>query len=84
MPLVADWAVMTVWVAVLGAIPLCAIGVWTVTHPNGGYRAAGGVGSGLSPSTRRACGVALIVFAVVIVVLAVTDPAGALDRSASG
>ncbi|HJR25704.1 MAG TPA: hypothetical protein VJ804_09535, partial [Acidimicrobiales bacterium] len=72
---------MTVWLAVLGAIALCAVGAWTVTHPDGGYRAAGGVGSGLSPSTRRACGVALIVFAVVVVVIALADPAMALGRS---
>ena len=74
---------MTVWLAVLGGITLGAVGAWTVTHPNGGYRAAGGVGSGLSPSTRQACGVALIVFAVVIVALAIADPAAALGREPS-
>ena len=75
---------MTLWLGVLAGITLGAVGAWTVTHPNGGYRAAGGVGSGLSPSTRRACGVALIVFAVLIVVTAIADPAMALERRPSG
>jgi hypothetical protein len=66
---------MTAVVGLLGALLLCAIGAWTITHPNGGYRAAGGIGSGLSPSTRRACGVALILLAIVIAVLAIADPA---------
>jgi hypothetical protein len=51
---------------------LAAVGGWTVAHPNGGYRAAGGLGSGFSPGTRRAAGVALIAFAVMVAVVAVT------------
>jgi hypothetical protein len=66
---------MSSWVAVLGAVVLAAVGAWTVTHPNGGYRASGGVGSGFSPSTRRACGAALIVAAVLIALVALADPA---------
>ena len=52
---------------------LLAVGAWTVAHPNGGYRAAGGAGSGLSSSTRRAAGVALMVFALVVMAMAVAD-----------
>jgi hypothetical protein len=61
------------WVFVIGGLILMAIGGWTERHPNGGYRAAGGAGSGLSPSTRRGAGIALIVFAVVVIVLAVAE-----------
>lgn len=35
----------------LGPI-LLLVGAWAVTHPNGGYRAVGGVGSSLAPRTR--------------------------------
>lgn len=39
---------MPIWVALLGVIVLGSVGLWTVRHPNGGYRAVGGIGSGLS------------------------------------
>jgi hypothetical protein len=55
----------------LGGPVLMAMGVWIVTHPNGGYRAAGGAGSGLSPSTRRTIGIVFIVAAVLGMILAV-------------
>jgi hypothetical protein len=48
----------------VGAPILFAIGVWTVTHPNGGYRAVGGAGSGVSPSTRRTTGYVFMAVAV--------------------
>ena len=66
---------MSPGIALLGAVVLGAVGAWTVTHPDGGYRASGGVGSGFSPSTRRVCGVALIVVAVLIALVALADPA---------
>jgi hypothetical protein len=56
----------------LGGPILILVGAWTVAHPNGGYRAAGGVGSGLSPGARRVAGIVLITVAVVGMVLAVT------------
>ena len=61
---------MPEWLALLGMVVLGGVGLWTVSHPDGGYRAAGGVGSGLAPATRRWCGVALIAFAVVVGALA--------------
>ena len=64
---------MNVWVFLVGGVVLLAVGAWTVAHPNGGYRAAGGAGSGLSPSTRRAAGLVLMVFALVVMVMAVAD-----------
>lgn len=59
--------------ALLGTVILVAVGVWTVLHPDGGYRGAAGVGSGLQPSTRRAAGYGLIVFALVVLALAAWD-----------
>ena len=59
--------------ALVGGLILLAVGGWTVSHPNGGYRAAGGAGSGLSPSTRRTAGVLLMAFAVLVMILAVAD-----------
>jgi hypothetical protein len=53
----------------IGAPILFAIGVWTVTHPNGGYRAVGGAGSGVSPATRRAAGYIFMVMATLGVAL---------------
>jgi hypothetical protein len=53
----------------VGAPILFAIGVWTVTHPNGGYRAAGGAGSGVSPATRRAAGYVFMIVAILGVAL---------------
>lgn len=53
---------------VVGLI-LALIGWWTVAHPNGGYRAVGGAGSGLAPGTRRVAGFALIAVAVLMVVI---------------
>ena len=64
---------MNVWGFLVGGVVLLAVGAWTVAHPNGGYRAAGGAGSGLSPSTRRAAGLVLVVFALVVMVMAVAD-----------
>jgi len=55
----------------LGGPVLIALGAWIVTHPNGGYRAAGGAGSGLSPSTRRAVGFVFIAAAALGMILAV-------------
>ena len=52
-----------------GAVVLFAVGVWAVTHPNGGYRAAGGLGSSLRPETRRLAGYALMVASVLAVLL---------------
>ncbi len=43
---------------VLGGAVLVLVGGWTVTHPNGGYRAAGGAGSGIEEGTRRVAGYA--------------------------
>ena len=43
----------------LGGLILLAVGGWTVLHPNGGYRAAGGAGSGLDPGTRQIAGYAI-------------------------
>jgi hypothetical protein len=43
----------------LGGPILFAVGAWTVVHPDDGYRAAGGLGSSLSPTTRRGAGVLL-------------------------
>ena len=56
-----------------GAVVLFALGAWTVTHPNGGYRAAGGAGSSLRPETRRAAGYVLMVAALLAVVLVAVD-----------
>jgi hypothetical protein len=56
----------------IGAPILFAIGVWTVTHPNGGYRAVGGAGSGLSPATRRAVGYVFMIAAILGVTLVAT------------
>ena len=66
---------MPVWLAVIGTMVLGTVGVYTATHPNGGYRAVGGVGSGLSPSTRRAAGIALIVFAILVFLVVLADAA---------
>jgi hypothetical protein len=55
-----------------GGVVLAAIGAWTIAHPNGGYRAAGGLGSSFSPGTRRGAGVVLIVVAVAVMVVAIT------------
>jgi hypothetical protein len=43
-------------VLLLGGVLLVLIGGWTVVHPDGGYRAAGGAGSGFEPGTRRVLG----------------------------
>ena len=48
-------------VVVLLAPVLLLVGAWTVTHPNGGYRAVGGAGSGFSPGTRRFLGVLVMI-----------------------
>ena len=64
---------MDLWVALVGGVILLAVGGWTVTHPNGGYRAAGGAGSGLSPSTRRFAGMLLMAFAAVVMLVAVAE-----------
>jgi hypothetical protein len=57
-------------VLLVGAVILAAVGAWTVTHPNGGYRAAGGLGSSCSPGTRRAAGFLLIAVAIVLAAVA--------------
>jgi hypothetical protein len=54
--------------ALLLGVMLLAIGGWTIAHPNGGYRAAGGIGSGLAPSTRRSLGVVAAVVGAAFVV----------------
>lgn len=59
--------------ALLGMIVLGGVGVYTAKHPNGGYRAVGGVGSGFSPATRRAAGVLLVVFAVLVFAMVIAD-----------
>ena len=64
---------MPVWLALLGVIVLGGVGVHTAAHPNGGYRAVGGVGSGFSPGTRRAAGAALVIFAVLVFLMVVAD-----------
>jgi hypothetical protein len=56
----------------LGGPVLIALGIWTVTHSNGGYRAAGGAGSGVSPATRRAAGMIFIATGALGMILAVT------------
>jgi hypothetical protein len=50
---------MHTWVLLVGGPALWAVGAWTVVHPDGGYRAAGGLGSSLSASARRAAGVVI-------------------------
>ena len=62
-------------VLIVGAVILAAVGVWTVTHPNGGYRASGGIGSSFTPSTRRACGYGLLLLALVALAFAASGPA---------
>lgn len=57
----------------LGAVVLFAVGAWTVTHPNGGYRAVGGVGSSLRPETRRLAGYVLMAVAIIAVALVATS-----------
>ena len=57
---------MPAWLALFGMLVIGAVGVWTIAHPDDGYRAAGGIGSGLSPGARRACGVALVAFALLV------------------
>ena len=64
---------MPIWLALLGLIVLGGVGVYTATHPDGGYRAVGGVGSGFSPATRRAAGVVLVIFAVLVFAMVVAD-----------
>jgi hypothetical protein len=59
-------------VPLLLAPVLFAVGVWTVTHPNGGYRAVGGAGSSVSPATRRFAGYMFMLLAIVAVRLAAT------------
>lgn len=59
---------MSPWVLLVGGLILVAVGAWTVTHPNGSYRAAGGVGSSFTPATRRLAGFVLLGVAVVLVV----------------
>ena len=61
----------SVFAIVLGVMLLGA-GGWAVVHPNGGYRAVGGLGSGYTPSTRRVWGVALAVLGVVILLFTLT------------
>jgi hypothetical protein len=55
---------------VVGGVLLMAVGAWTVSHPDGGYRAAGGLGSSLSPATRRVAGVLLILAGFALPLLA--------------
>ncbi|MEY2448860.1 MAG: hypothetical protein QOH79_2336 [Acidimicrobiaceae bacterium] len=59
-------------VLLIGGPILIALGLWTVTHPNGGYRAAGGAGSGVSPGTRRFAGFVFIAMGALLMVSAVT------------
>lgn len=66
---------MSIGLALAGMVVLGAVGAWTIAHPDGGYRAVGGAGSGLSPTTRRACGWALVAFAMVFGVWAILDGA---------
>ncbi len=47
------------WVLLVGGPVLWAVGAWTIAHPDGGYRAAGGVGSSLRPPARRVAGYVL-------------------------
>ena len=57
----------------VGAVVLFAVGAWTVAHPNGGYRAVGGIGSSLRPATRRLAGYLLMGAATLAVVLVATS-----------
>jgi hypothetical protein len=59
-------------VLLIGGPILVALGAWTVTHPNGGYRAAGGAGSGVSEGTRRVAGIVFIAMGCLLMVFAVT------------
>jgi hypothetical protein len=59
-------------VLILGGTTLIALGLWTVRHPNGGYRAAGGAGSGVSAGTRRFAGFTFIAMGALLVVSLVT------------
>jgi hypothetical protein len=59
-------------VLLIGGLILMALGGWTVTHPNGGYRAAGGAGSGVSPGTRRVAGFVFIAMGILLMVFSVT------------
>lgn len=56
---------MDVVVLLLGPI-LFIIGAWTVTHPNGGYRAVGGAGSALSSRVRQFYGGVFILLGLVV------------------
>ena len=58
-------AVAEAVVFLLGPI-LLLVGGWAVTHPNGGYRAVGGVGSSLAPRTRAFFGVVFMVVGVLL------------------
>jgi hypothetical protein len=58
---------MDPWVQLIGGAILLAVGVWTVTHPDGGYRATGGLGSSFSPATRRVLGILLIGAALALI-----------------
>jgi hypothetical protein len=61
------------WVLVAGSLALALVGSWTVAHPDGGYRAAGGAGSGLTPAARRAAGFVLLFVAILLLALAGTS-----------
>jgi hypothetical protein len=63
---------MSAIVLLLGGVVLGALGWWTALHPDGGYRAVGGAGSGLSPETRRTSGVVLLAIGAVCLALAIT------------
>jgi hypothetical protein len=58
--------------AVLLGVLLMSAGGWAAIHPNGGYRAVGGVGSGFAPSTRRFWGVIFGVLGLLIVLVTLT------------
>jgi hypothetical protein len=58
--------------AVLLGMMLIVAGGWAAIHPNGGYRAVGGVGSGFAPSSRRFWGAVFGVLGLVIVLFTLT------------
>ncbi|MEY2451236.1 MAG: hypothetical protein QOD92_810 [Acidimicrobiaceae bacterium] len=58
-------------VSLVGGVVLAALGLWTVRHPNGGYRAAGGAGSGVSEGTRRFAGFVFIAMGCLLMVSAI-------------
>lgn len=61
-----------IWVGVGASAGLFLAGYWAITRSDVWYRASGGPGSGLAPSTRHLAGWALIAVGAIYAAVTVT------------